>query len=249
MSEQNPETTSSDHVDVHDRAMPDGGPAIAGPPASTTQPRWDANSQSRTGALPVAAGAGALGVLVTWILWRLRVRRRPPTPSERLAGATRAVGAASARLGDRAGDRLGEVAGYVGKRAPGVASHAAEIAGEVAAQAATAATEVGGRTVQAAQRAGGGLADAAATIADNAEQVYGTTTKWLNRLLLALVASFGYVLGARAGRQRYDQLAGLAGRVARRPEIQIARDKAEEALSERTGLGGGGAGKHSGDPA
>ena len=38
------------------------------------------------------------------------------------------------------------------------------------------------------------------------------------RMLVALAA--GYVLGARAGRERYDQIAGMVQRVADHPAIQ-----------------------------
>jgi hypothetical protein len=50
---------------------------------------------------------------------------------------------------------------------------------------------------------------------------------------LAVGLAAGYVLGARAGRERYERLAELARRVARRPEVQQLADRA------RSGLGAG----------
>jgi len=47
---------------------------------------------------------------------------------------------------------------------------------------------------------------------------------------LALGLAAGYVLGARAGRERYERLAELARRVAQRPEVQRLTDKARSSL-------------------
>lgn len=51
----------------------------------------------------------------------------------------------------------------------------------------------------------------------------------------------GYVLGARAGRERYDQLASRAQQVWRDPRVQAkasqAQDVAQEKVAEAAGLG------------
>jgi PRC-barrel domain len=47
---------------------------------------------------------------------------------------------------------------------------------------------------------------------------------------LALGLAAGYVLGARAGRERYERLAELARRVAQRPEVQRLTDRARSNL-------------------
>src|SRR4051812_47848783 len=131
MSNQNPEANSADPTDVRDRAMPDGGTAT--PPSSQTQPRWDANSSGQSSPLPVVAGAGALALILAYVIRRLKARHlAPPTPSERLSDAAKTLGSASVKLGDRAGDRLGDVADQVKSRYPGVASRSADIAGDVA---------------------------------------------------------------------------------------------------------------------
>jgi PRC-barrel domain len=52
-------------------------------------------------------------------------------------------------------------------------------------------------------------------------------------LKLAVGLAAGYVLGARAGRERYERLAELVRRVAQRPEVQQLTDRA------RSGLGTG----------
>jgi hypothetical protein len=47
---------------------------------------------------------------------------------------------------------------------------------------------------------------------------------------LAVGLGVGYVLGARAGRERYERLAELARRIAQRPEVQQLTDKARSGL-------------------
>ena len=47
-------------------------------------------------------------------------------------------------------------------------------------------------------------------------------------LLLAIGA--GYVLGAKAGRERYEQIRAQAQKIARNPRVQDATQKAQEAV-------------------
>lgn len=51
----------------------------------------------------------------------------------------------------------------------------------------------------------------------------------------AVIFGGGYVLGARAGRARYEQIAGLIQKVARRPQVQQARQHATNAVSGQVG--------------
>lgn len=50
----------------------------------------------------------------------------------------------------------------------------------------------------------------------------------MKKLLMLAVAGIGYVLGARAGRGRYDQIAGLATKVKNDPRVQDAAHQAAE---------------------
>ncbi|WP_207769393.1 hypothetical protein [Nocardioides currus] len=50
----------------------------------------------------------------------------------------------------------------------------------------------------------------------------------MKKLLLLAVGGIGYVLGARAGRERYDQIAGLATKVKNDPRVQDAAHQAAE---------------------
>ena len=50
----------------------------------------------------------------------------------------------------------------------------------------------------------------------------------MKKLLLLAMGGIGYVLGARAGRGRYDQIAGLATKVKNDPRVQDAAHQAAE---------------------
>lgn len=50
----------------------------------------------------------------------------------------------------------------------------------------------------------------------------------MKKLLLLIAGGIGYVLGARAGRGRYDQIAGLATRVRNDPHVQDAAQRAAD---------------------
>lgn len=51
----------------------------------------------------------------------------------------------------------------------------------------------------------------------------------MKKLMLLAAAAAGYVLGARAGRQRYEQIKGMASRVRTDPRVQ---EKAHQAMDQ-----------------
>ena len=51
----------------------------------------------------------------------------------------------------------------------------------------------------------------------------------MKKLTLLIVGGLGYVLGARAGRQRYEQLRSMATRVKSNPTVQQTAAQAAEA--------------------
>ena len=55
----------------------------------------------------------------------------------------------------------------------------------------------------------------------------------IKRLPLLAAAGVGYVLGARAGRQRYEQIAGAARKVADDPRVQRVAHKAQDAAAQQ----------------
>ena len=81
----------------------------------------------------------------------------------------------------------------------------------------------------------------------------------MSKLTLLTAAAAGYVLGARAGRERYEQIAAGARTIARNPKVQSAKqqtqsaaaEKAKQAaatVSEKVGRGDGTGGTHAASP-
>ena len=212
--------------------------------------------------LPIVGGGGLLAALL-WTLWRLRRRRQQPTPSERLAEATRAAGAASVGLAGRTAGRLADATSPVAERtgeltrhgiragaegaqravatvAPVIvagagaaareAARAGSFATEEASELASRASEIGVKAAHAGQRVGTSLADVPHMVAEGGEKLHSTWTKWTRRVLITLSAGVGYVLGARAGHERYEQIVSVASQASRRPEVQRARSRVESTM-------------------
>jgi hypothetical protein len=55
----------------------------------------------------------------------------------------------------------------------------------------------------------------------------------MKKMSLLAAAGVGYVLGARAGRARYEQIANGARRVAGNPKVQAAAGKAQETVAQQ----------------
>lgn len=53
------------------------------------------------------------------------------------------------------------------------------------------------------------------------------------KLTLLLAAAVGYVLGARAGRGRYEQIVAAASQVRRNPKVQAAASKAQDTVAQQ----------------
>jgi hypothetical protein len=148
----------------------------------------------------VAAVTAALAVLRYAWSW---ARPKPKTADEKLAEATAALGTAAAGLGGRAAKRTVSVAERTVSVAEPVVRQAASRAADVAQDAAGLAA--GSASKVAAVAAGG-----ASEVADGVEAVQKAWRKFTRRLIILVFGSAGYVLGARAGRERYDQIVGVA---------------------------------------
>ena len=53
----------------------------------------------------------------------------------------------------------------------------------------------------------------------------------MKKIPLLTAAAVGYVLGARAGRERYEQIRTGARRIARNPRVQEATQRAQDAVA------------------
>jgi hypothetical protein len=60
----------------------------------------------------------------------------------------------------------------------------------------------------------------------------------MSKLTLLAAGAAGYVLGARAGRQRYEQIASTTRKVMRNPKVQAARQQAQDTLAEQASAAG-----------
>lgn len=60
----------------------------------------------------------------------------------------------------------------------------------------------------------------------------------MSKLTLLAAGAAGYVLGARAGRERYEQIAAGARSVARNPKVQAARQQAQDTISTQATAAG-----------
>ncbi len=58
----------------------------------------------------------------------------------------------------------------------------------------------------------------------------------MKKLSLLFAAGVGYVLGARAGRGRYEQIKTGAQKVASNPKVQAAKDKAADTVSQQASV-------------
>jgi hypothetical protein len=54
----------------------------------------------------------------------------------------------------------------------------------------------------------------------------------MRKMTILLAGGVGYVLGARAGRERYEQIRGLAQKVAGNPTVQQTAHKAADAAKD-----------------
>lgn len=55
----------------------------------------------------------------------------------------------------------------------------------------------------------------------------------MSKLTLLTAAAAGYVLGARAGRDRYEQIASTARSVMGNPKVQAAKQQAQDVATEK----------------
>lgn len=77
----------------------------------------------------------------------------------------------------------------------------------------------------------------------------------MKKLMMLAAVAIGYVLGARAGRERYDQIMSLVNRVKNDPRVQekahqamdVAREQAPVMAEKVTHAAGAAAAKVSGD--
>jgi hypothetical protein len=58
----------------------------------------------------------------------------------------------------------------------------------------------------------------------------------MKKLTLIAGVAIGYVLGSRAGRERYEQIKSGAGKVAQNPKVRAAAGKTQEAAGRQAAV-------------
>lgn len=197
----------------------------AGPPAH----------QQEGSTIPVAAGAGLAATLLAWLLARWLGKRRQPTATERAVESASDLGSYSLTQGRR-----------ISKQVQAGARPAADKAGELVRKGATAGlagatvgaaklveagTEAGSMIASTGAQVAGGAVAAQSTVLDAAHDARRFGRKWTRRILFLVSLAAGYVVGAAAGRERYEQIVGAARSLADRPEVQRAQAKARDTVS------------------
>ena len=186
-----------------DKAVPDGN--------DHGTPAGDGSNIPRTGvegkvlqppSWPVVGGLVAAVAAALWAIRALLPGQRP-TPDERLSEARHALGSAAVGLGGRAAKRAASVT-------EPVVMHAAEAAQDAASRAADVAQDAAGFAAEEARKAAAVAAEGVREVAEGVEAVQRAWSKLLTRLTIVVFGGAGYVLGARAGRERYDQIVAAA---------------------------------------
>lgn len=191
--------------------------------------------QEAESTIPLAAGVGLAATLLAWLLARWLGKRRQPTTTERAVESARNLGGASLTQGRR-----------IGEQVQGGARPVADKAGELVRKGATAGvagaavgavklleagSEVGSMVASTSAQVAEGATAASGTVADAAHDVRKFGRKWTRRILFLVSLAVGYVFGAAAGRERYEQMVGAARSLAERPEVQRAQAKAQDTVS------------------
>ena len=156
------------------------------------------------------------------------------------AGETRRK---AARTADETRRRAARTAGDTGRKA----AKTAEEARRRAADATGGAVDAVGGAARTAGEAAGTVVGLPAAAAGSALQRLGEAAprrrgkakkrrgNLLGRLGLAIGAAAGYVLGTKAGRERYDQMVGAARQLGERPEVKRIVEQAPGAIDAAVG--------------
>ncbi len=173
---------------------------------------------ARTGAVATREAAHAATRLTT-------------SAASRAAGGLGAVARATAPLLTTAGHLS-----LAGARTGAVAAReAAYGATRLTATAASLAAGLLGAVAQAAvqvgRRVGGAVESVPEEIVDGGHRIHKVWRRAMGMLSAGVGLAAGYVLGARAGRQRFEQIKSAASTVAQRPEVQQALQRVKSAAA------------------
>jgi hypothetical protein len=204
-------------------------------------------------ALAPLAGIAALAAVVWGILRALEARSRRNRPTARAArrasvlqGSASALAGRSARQLSETASSTSRAAAKTGKQASRNAAtrrkEAAKVAGKRKKETTKAAAKGRRQTVSAVSQAAdtasrrgqavaSGTAAAPRRAAKKARRAKRTVARNLWQALLVAVGGAGYVLGAKAGEERYEQIEQQAAQLTSRPEVQQVLEKVRGPVS------------------
>jgi len=224
------------------------------PPPPSPAERLAAQSRTRAAAASRSLAAQR-GQLSAWAVPRLQASSDAASRSARAgtAAAANAAGVAGPRIADSS-RTAARKAGEAARKAADGARKVGDAAATTATQGTAAAEAAADAAAEAARKARGSAASRAATIAAGAsaamqsgrssasdvkaamrsvpvavseggDRLQETGRRIVGTITATLALGVGYLLGARAGRQRYEQLKGAAVALQQRPEVRQATSR------------------------
>lgn len=178
-----------------------------------------------------AAQAGAAVVVGTAASPRPVVVRA----ATKAAGSTRRAAQLAATVGQTSLRRTATAGRIAASAASAAGSQAAQRA-DAALSKATAARESG---IRGGQRVGGAVMSVPEVLSERTERLQNRWSRAIGKLTMGLSFGAGYVLGSRAGQERFQQLKQTAASVARRPEVQQTRDRVKRVAGNKLPTGTG----------
>jgi glutathione S-transferase len=173
--------------------------------------------------------AGSAALLAALLAARRRRNRRPPTLGERLVGRIRVASVAVTRRGVELGGSAAPVMTAAGR----AVSRAGRRATPLAAAAGSSMAQVAKRGVHRGQQVGEAVESVPEVVAERSRRLQQRGWAVMGKLTMGLALGAGYVLGARAGRQRFEQLKQAAESVGQRPQVQQATEKLRSVAGEK----------------
>lgn len=187
------------------------------------------------------AGLGTGGALAYAL--RRRTGRPSATDARRIlraaaASGTRAVGAAKAAGAKRA-SALPKASRRRRLGAPGtVRARKLAAAARSTSGAARQAKRVARRPSPPSVRRSSAVQSVATMVARRKNHIQRKGSRLMGKLTTGLALGAGYVLGARAGRERYEKIKKVTTQVAQRPEVQQASEKVRSAVNDKLATSG-----------
>ncbi len=206
--------------------------------------------------------AAAVGAVVAAERLRVRRRVTPADRAARMAGATTAALTArgrqltgwtapflqsAAEAGGRAataaapvvaaGARAAAIGGQrgatAGRAGAGSVKRTASRAGRLSAAVTSGVAGAANPGVAGAQRVGAVVGSVPDLVSDSGEKLQKRWSNVMGKLTAGLGFGAGYLLGARAGRERYDQLTKAAARLAQHPQVKQAGNRVKTLAEEK----------------